>query len=64
MPKNADCPECEYCCLIGLCCPAEQQQTALVDLFMAGGSTADVAAAHAAMIVAAKERATKKGHGA
>ncbi len=58
MPKKnaADCPECEYCCLIGLCCPAEAQQAALVAAFLAAGSTPEAAAMHAKVIVDAKAR--------
>ncbi len=54
-----DCPECEYCCAIGLCCPPQQQRAALVALFVAGGSTEADAARHADMLVAAKARMQK-----
>lgn len=56
MPKNADCPECEYCCLIGLCCPPAEQLNALVAAFVKAGSTPEAAQMHAQVIVDAKSR--------
>lgn len=34
----ADCPECEVCCAIGLCCPpgSEEQRSALARLLVKG----------------------------
>lgn len=54
-----DCPECEYCCLIGLCCPTAAQRAALVTLFLAGGSSQAAAERHADMVVEARLRAMK-----
>jgi hypothetical protein len=30
----ADCPECELCCAIGLCCPPATQRKALISIFV------------------------------
>lgn len=56
----ADCPECEYCCAIGLCCsnPADQH-AALVKIFLREGSTPAEADKHATAIVNAKQKADK-----
>lgn len=37
--SSLDCPECEVCCAIGLCCPlgSEQQRNALAALLLADG---------------------------
>ena len=29
----ADCPECELCCALGICCPPAAQRKALVTIF-------------------------------
>lgn len=36
--SDADCPECEVCCAIGLCCPlgSESQRASLARLLMKG----------------------------
>lgn len=58
----ADCPECEYCCLIGLCCTPAEQQDALVAFFVkAGAGNAEEAAKYAAALVAAKRKAHRHG---
>lgn len=54
----ADCPECEYCCAIGLCCPPEKQEAALVDIMTAAtGKSADECREYAKAIVAARMKA-------
>jgi len=56
----ADCPECEYCCLIGLCCPPEEQLKALTAHFVNTiGCDDDEAQVYAQAIVDAKRKAMK-----
>ena len=61
----ADCPECEYCCVIGLCCPPADQLTALTALFVreTGGTDAECLK-YAEALVAARKKAQKHPHGA
>lgn len=55
-----DCPECEYCCLIGLCCPPEAQHAALVARFQKQLSVSQAdAEVYAKVIVDARVRANK-----
>jgi len=58
MAKKADCPECEYCCAIGVCCPPAAQLSALTTLFAkaTGESEADCAK-YAQALVDARARA-------
>ncbi len=58
-PAAADCPECEYCCLIGLCCAAEVQRAALIAAFVAAGSDESHAVTHADVLVAARLKAQR-----
>ena len=51
------CPECEYCCAVGLCCDAARQREALVKLFAATGSSKAECEKHADALVAAREKA-------
>ncbi len=59
MPKTADCPECEYCCIIGLCCPPEAQRVRLTELFQERmpGASATECAQYAQVIVDARMKA-------
>jgi len=58
----ADCPECEYCCLIGLCCPPEAQEAALTAFFVkAGVGTEEDAAKYAKAFVDLKRKGHKHG---
>lgn len=38
-----DCPECELCCALGICCPpgSAQQRVAVARMLMANGSGAE-----------------------
>lgn len=58
----ADCPECEYCCAIGLCCPdGAAQKAALVKIMVAAtGGTPEQAAPYAQAIVDARSKSQKK----
>ncbi len=59
----ADCPECELCCAIGLCCPsAEAQKAALVKIMVRHtGKPAHECGEYADAIVAATQNARKHG---
>lgn len=59
----AECPECEYCCAIGLCCPPEAQLAKLTAMFMrdTGGSEKECQK-YARVIVTAREKA-QQHHG-
>lgn len=58
-----DCPECEICCAIGLCCPPERQRAALITLFQqATGEPETECAKYADALVAATERARAHRH--
>lgn len=37
-----ECPECEICCALGICCPlgSEEQRVALTNVLMTGGRAA------------------------
>jgi hypothetical protein len=58
--RLADCPECEYCCAIGLCCPPLQQTLALMAILVRD-TGCSVAEAHkyALPIVTARVKANK-----
>jgi len=58
-----DCPECEFCCAIGLCCPSESaQRDALVKIFVREtGEPAAECAKYANALVRAT-RAARKAH--
>ncbi len=59
---SEDCPECEYCCAIGLCCPPAQQQATLVAMFTREtGCSEEEAHKYAAVIVKSKHDAQKHG---
>jgi len=61
----ADCPECEYCCAIGLCCPPADQLSALVALFSREtGEPEAECRKYAEALVAAKQKAQKHSHSA
>lgn len=56
----ADCPECEYCCAIGLCCPPASQFVQLVALMhKATGSPLEECAQYAQAVVEARLKAQK-----
>lgn len=59
MPEtNGDCPECEYCCAIGLCCPPGGQLDALVRILVnATGQSRSECLPYAQAIVSAKIKA-------
>jgi len=60
----ADCPECEYCCAIGLCCPdSSAQLKAATDLFVNAGVSLAEAGKAAQALVDAKAKAQKKAKG-
>lgn len=55
-----DCPECEYCCAIGLCCPPARQRAALAAMFVREtGCSETEAHTYADVIVAARAKAQK-----
>ncbi|MES2341731.1 MAG: hypothetical protein V4597_08635 [Pseudomonadota bacterium] len=57
----ADCPECEYCCIIGACCPPARQFIVLVAVMAkATGSSVEECARHAQAVVDARLRAQQK----
>ena len=55
-----DCPECEYCCAIGLCCPPERQLLMLMAIMVrdTGCSIAD-AHQYSVPVVASRLKALK-----
>jgi hypothetical protein len=54
----ADCPECEICCAIGLCCPPAQQRLALITIFQREtGSPVEECAKYADAYIAAQGKA-------
>lgn len=59
--KAFDCPECEYCCASGLCCPPAAQLAMLEKIFMrdVAGCTPAEAHTYASAIVKAREKASK-----
>ncbi len=57
-----DCPECELCCAIGLCCAAEAQKAALIKIMVRHtGKPAHECGEYADAIVAATQAARKHG---
>jgi hypothetical protein len=58
----ADCPECEYCCIIGLCCPPAAQLVRLT-AFLAEktGSDPEECEKYAHAIVEARKAAQEHG---
>lgn len=53
-----DCPECEYCCAIGLCCPPQAQLAKLTAMMVAAtGKDAAECVEYANVIVAARIKA-------
>lgn len=56
----ADCPECEFCCAIGLCCPPMQQLLTLMAI-MVRDTLCSIPEAHkySLPIVASRIRAMK-----
>lgn len=57
----ADCPECEYCCAIGLCCPPLRQLLTLMAI-MVRDTGCSIAEAHkySLPIVVARVKANEK----
>jgi hypothetical protein len=53
-----DCPECEYCCAIGLCCPPAAQLAKLSAMFVREtGCSLEEAHQYASVIVKARKAA-------
>jgi hypothetical protein len=61
----ADCPECEICCAIGLCCPPAAQRAALIKIFAREtGEAESECAKYADALVEATRKAREHGaHG-
>ncbi len=57
----SDCPECEYCCLTGLCCPPAQQKRKLIAFFAATGAPLEECEKYADAFVAARIKAQEHG---
>jgi hypothetical protein len=56
----ANCPECEYCCAVGLCCSAAQQLQKLTLMFVdATGGTMEECVKYAKVLVDARLKAQK-----
>ena len=57
-----DCPECEICCAIGLCCPPAAQRSALVAIFVREtGSPAEECGNYADALIEATRKAREHG---